>query len=151
MRFKEGLVRARGQIAFILALAVSTAIIVRLEYLSTEQYIEKRITDGVVARNTSDPVVQALADSALRRARAAAAAAPLSSEDRAALATALASSRLVGAASDEDALVEAKVLFGELERGDTALGDAARSVLAAAFPELAAHAGLTAAGAAEGR
>jgi hypothetical protein len=43
MMFSEGLLRARGQIVFILALAVSMVIIVGLEALSTEERIQAEV------------------------------------------------------------------------------------------------------------
>ncbi len=62
MTFTEGLLRARGQIIFILALAVSMAIIVRLEALSTEE----RIQAEVEQRLAVSPADRPRADEGLR-------------------------------------------------------------------------------------
>jgi hypothetical protein len=141
MTFKEGLIRARGQIAFILALAVSTAIIVRLEYLGTEQYIEKRVGEELAKRSAVDPAAQALAASALRRAREASAASPQSLESQVSLGMALAATRYSGTPIDEQSSREAKALMDELRPLNTAPAEAARAALAAAFPELATPSG----------
>lgn len=54
MSFREGLLQARGQIAFLLALVCSTAVIIYLEAFDTQA----RIRDQVVAEMASGPAAQ---------------------------------------------------------------------------------------------
>jgi hypothetical protein len=42
--FREGLLKARGQIAFVTALVLSTAFIIYLEALDTEERIQSRVS-----------------------------------------------------------------------------------------------------------
>ena len=47
MTFREGLLQARGQIVFILALAISTGVIIYLESLDTDSRIRSRVEDSL--------------------------------------------------------------------------------------------------------
>jgi hypothetical protein len=53
--FREGLLEARGQIVFILALTVSTAVIIYLEALDTEDRIRGRIEQALVGDRPAAP------------------------------------------------------------------------------------------------
>ena len=67
MKFSEGLLRARGQIVFILALALSMAIIIRLEALSTEERIQaevaQRLEAEIVDKSREEEALRVLAAS----------------------------------------------------------------------------------------
>ena len=55
MIFREGLLEARGQIVFILALTISTAVIIYLEALDTEDRIRGRIEEALVGGGAAAP------------------------------------------------------------------------------------------------
>lgn len=144
MVFREGLLQARGQIVFILALAVSTGVIVYLEALDTEDRIRGRIQEALVGPGpaaVAGPVAER-ARAALRRAEEAYTADRNAPEARAALLAALSTAvqlRLVGAA---EALPRAEEVVAAVEADRTAPPPAlvaALSAAAAAFPDLQAR------------
>ncbi|HEX2554973.1 MAG TPA: hypothetical protein VHL98_14835 [Microvirga sp.] len=143
MIFREGLLEARGQIVFILALAISTGVIIYLEALDTEERIRGRIDAALVgSRPAPAAVPEPVADrarAALRRAEEAYTAAPAAPEARAALLTALAGAVQLGvvAAGETRPRVETVLAAIESDRAAPPTGlAAALGVVAAAFPDL---------------
>ena len=103
MSFREGLLQARGQIVFILALTISTGVIIWLEALDTEQRIQGRVQEALLqgAPRASGPLADR-AEAALRRAEEAYARDSRASESRAALLTAQAAAVQLGLRRAED-------------------------------------------------
>lgn len=117
--FRDGLLKARGQIAFVLALAISTGVIIYLEALDTEQRIQARVEEeiarrGAGPRETASHLRQVSAETrravatALRQAEEAYAASPTAPEAVAALLTALSTAVQTGLLSHPDALPRAE-------------------------------------------
>jgi hypothetical protein len=132
--FRDNLLKARGQIAFISALVVSTAVIVHLETLDTEGRIQERLT-GTAPSGAVPVSVRILAEAALRRAREAHATAPGSDETRAALLVAASAAVQAGALPQSDGLALAQAAAGDGRAGTPALA-AAMAQAAATFPAL---------------
>lgn len=143
MTFREGLLKARGQLTFIAALAISTGIIIHLEALDTEAHIQGRVaTELSRQRNapaTVAPGVDAAVRTNLRRSEEAYAAQPGAPETRAALLAALSSAVQLGIVRPEDGLSRAQRVLADMERqrGEpSAVVDAALGTVAVAFPTL---------------
>jgi hypothetical protein len=140
--FREGLLEARGQIVFILALTVSTAVIIYLEALDTEDRIRGRIEEALVGGGAAVSAPAPIADrarAALRRAEEAFAANPAAPESRAALLTALAGAVQLGALGAGEARPRAQAVLAAVEADGAAPPPglaAALGVAAAAFPDL---------------
>ncbi len=141
MSFRQGLLAARGQIAFVSALAACTAVIIHLENLDTEERIRERVA-AELARGpaaVASPAGRALGEAALRRAEEAHGARPDAPEAQAALLTALSAAVQLGALEAEAARPRVEALLGRAEGSDAppppALA-AGLSAAAAAFPGL---------------
>ncbi len=142
MSFREGLLKARGQITFIVALALSTGVIIYLEALDTEERIQSRVTAEVARQRNAPPVsppIEAAVRANLARAEQAYAADPNNAAHRAALLTSLSSAVQLGIRRPDEGLAGAqKVLDGiESQRGDqNPVVGSALGVAALAFPSL---------------
>jgi hypothetical protein len=140
--FGEGLLQARGQIVFILALAISTGVIIYLESLDTDSRIRSRVEDSLARERGGSGASQALRDRAgvtLRRAEEAYSAAPNVAESRAALLVALAGAVELGALDRDEARSRAEGIVQALEREAGPVPPILASALtaaAAAFPSL---------------
>lgn len=142
MSFREGLLKARGQITFIVALAISTGFIIYLEALDTEDRIQSRVA-AELARQKNLPAVTPTVEAAVRanlaRAEEAYAADPNDAAHRAALLTSLSSAVQLGIRRPDEGLAGAqKVLDGiERQRGDQGpIVGSALGAAALAFPSL---------------
>ena len=142
MIFREGLLEARGQIVFILALTVSTAVIIYLEALDTEDRIRGRIEEALVGDRAAVSAPAPIADrarAALRQAEEAFAANQAAPEARAALLTALAGAVQLGTLAPGEARPRAQAVLAAVEADRTAPPPglaAALGVAAATFPDL---------------
>lgn len=150
MSFRDGLLKARGQIAFILALAISTGVIIKLEALDTEERIQARVaeqlalreaashTSGITAVPASSEARTAVMK-ALRRAEEAFAASPSAPEPVAALLTALSAAVQVGVLSAAEALPRAEGALASLPAqtgSPPPVLEAAMSAALVSFPSL---------------
>lgn len=141
MAFRDGLLQARGQIVFILALTITTAIVIHLETLDTGHRIRTSVEESL-GRERGSVVPQALrnrADAALRRAEAAYAGAPNAVENRAAVLAALAGAAQSGALDHEQARTRADAVLRSIEADASPPAPvlaAALSAAAVAFPAL---------------
>jgi hypothetical protein len=140
---REGLLQARGQIVFILALAVTTGVIIYLEALDTEDRIRGRIEEALVgSRASAAPVPEPVAErarAALRRAEEAFAADRLAPDARATLLTALSAAVQLGLVGPAEARPRADEVLAAIESDGTPPPPqlaAALSAAAAAFPPL---------------
>lgn len=143
MTFRDGLLKARGQITFVVALAVSTGIIIYLEALDTEDRIQERVAAEISrqkgAAAPAPQPLQAAIGAALREAQASYASDPGAAASRAALLTAVSSAVQLGVLDPEDGLSRVRKVLDELERkpGErTAVLVSALGAAAAAFPTL---------------
>ena len=142
MIFREGLLEARGQIVFILALAISTGVIIYLEALDTEDRIRGRIQEALVGDRSSVAAPGPVADrarAALRQAEAAYAADRAAPDARAALLTALAGAVQLGTLAAAEARPRAEEVLAAVEADRSASPPglaAALGVTAAVFPDL---------------
>lgn len=71
MGFREGLLRARGQIAFLVALVCSTGVIIYLEMLDAEGRIRDQVTASLVTsgQDALSPDLKGIAETTVDRAR----------------------------------------------------------------------------------
>jgi hypothetical protein len=143
LTFREGLLKARGQITFIVALALSTGVIIYLEALDTEERIQSRVASELARqRNTPasiSPSVEAAVRANLIRAEEAYKADPGNAAHKAALLTSLASAVQLGIRNPEEGLTAAQRILDEIERGRREQNPAVGSALGAAaltFPSL---------------
>jgi hypothetical protein len=138
MRFSEGFIRARGQIVFVLALIVSTAIIVRLEYLGTEERTRAEVERQLEAAMAPESVE--LTALALANAEASFAAED-SRENRGALLVAISLASRHGLVGQEDGEHRARQLMTDAPTEPlSAAFDAGVAAAAASFPALAEEA-----------
>lgn len=136
MSFTEGLRIARGQIAWILALAMSTAVIVHLEQLDTEDRINARLlAAGVRAPDLPQGYVDTL-DGLLDELRAAGEIGPADPDLRAAHLVALSTAILSGRISPGAARAEVERVAGWPGEDSPALR-AAQAQIALIYPGLA--------------
>lgn len=134
MRFSEGFIRARGQIVFVLALVVSTAIIVRLEYLGTEERTRAEVERRLEA--AMDPESVELTALALAHAEARFAAEG-SRENRGALLVAISLAARQGLVDEEEGERRARQLMtNPPTEPPSAAFDAGVAAAAASFPAL---------------
>jgi hypothetical protein len=141
--FREGLLKARGQLTFIAALAISTGIIIYLEALDTEAHIQGRVaTELSRQRNapaTVSPAIEATVRANLQRSEEAYSGDPGSAANRAALLASLSSAVQLGILKSEDGLARAQRILADMERqrGEPSpVVDAALGTAAVAFPSL---------------
>jgi len=140
--FREGLLKARGQITFVAALAVSTGIIIYLEALDTEDRIESRVAAEIARQKVAgvavSPPLQAAVGTALRRSEEDYARDP-GAPSRTALLTAVAAATQLGVLGADEGLARARKILDEMEQGPSERSAALMSALgaaAAAFPTL---------------
>lgn len=139
--FRAGLLQARGQIVFIAALAVSTAVIIRLESLDTDSRIRNQVEESLVRERGNIPpaVLRERAAAALRQAEEAYARSPNTSENRAGVLTALAGAVLLGSMERGQAAARLDEVLRAVEADPAPTAPvlaAALSATAAAFPAL---------------
>ena len=140
MGFREGLFRARGQIAFLVALVCSTGVIIYLEMLDAENRIRDRVVASIAVsgENALAPALKPSAEAAVTQARTDYARDPMSAANRAALlnAAVLASAQGIGsrAARLRDAEQLLELLENEPPREAQAVAPAL-TLLAAAIPD----------------
>lgn len=142
MTFREGLLKARGQITFVAALAISTGIIIYLEALDTEDRIESRVAAELARQKVAGaavaPPLQAAVGTALRRSEEDYSRNP-GAASRTALLTAVAAATQLGALGADEGLARTRRILDEMERG---LGERSAALIsalgaaAAAFPTL---------------
>ena len=143
MTFRDGLLKARGQLTFIAALVVSTGIIIYLETLDTEERIQGRVATELSRQRNApasiSPSIDAAARANLQRAEEAYASNSNAPDNRAALLVSISSAVQLGILKPEDGFSRAQRVVSDMERqrGETnptlasALGAAA-----VAFPTL---------------
>lgn len=153
MTFKEGLLKARGQIAFVMALAISTGVIIRLEALDTEDHIQSRVAAEVARQKASSapasPSLEGAVKASLRRAEEAYAGDPGPAANTAALLTSLSTAVQLGVLKPDEGLTGAERVLSDLEKKPgtpSAVLTSALMAAAVAFPALQGRAtGLAAA------
>ncbi len=142
MIFREGLLQARGQIVFILALGISTGVIIYLEALDTEDRIRGRVQEALVGSGGAAPTAAPVAErarAALRRAEEAYAANRAAPDARAAMLTSLSAAVQLGLMGSGEARPRAEEILAAIEADRTPpspLLASALSAASAAFPAL---------------
>jgi hypothetical protein len=143
LTFRDGLLKARGQLTFIAALAISTGIIIYLETLDTEEHIQGRVATELARQRNAppsiSPAVDALVRANLQRSTEAYGSDPAAAANRAALLMSLSSAVQLGILKPEDGLSRAERVLSDMERqrGEAnAVLDAALGAAAVAFPSL---------------
>ena len=143
MTFREGLLKARGQIVFVAALAVSTGIIIYLEALDTEERIQARVAAEVSRQKGSaaaaPEALRAAIGGALRQAEEAYARDPGAGANKALLLTSVSGAVQLGVMETGEGLARIGKALDDIEQKpgerSTALVSAL-GVAAAAFPTL---------------
>jgi hypothetical protein len=141
--FKEGLLKARGQIAFVTALVLSTAFIIYLETLDTEERIQSRVSAELArqrgaAASVSPPLVSAVT-TAMRRAQEAYRQEPEAAASRASLLSSVSSAVQLGIIGSAEGHSQIQQVLDDMERkpGERNVPLAsALAVTAATFPSL---------------
>jgi hypothetical protein len=141
--FRDGLLKARGQLTFIAALAISTGIIIYLETLDTEAHIQGRVATELSRQRNAPatvlPAIEATVRTNLQRSEVAYAADPGDAANRAALLVSLSSAVQLGILKPEDGLSRVQRVLAEMERQRreaSAVVDSALGTAAVAFPSL---------------
>jgi len=141
--FKTGLLKARGQITFIIALALSTGFIIYLETIDTETRIQSRVTAELARQRNAPasvaPPIDAAVRSNLQRSEGAYASAPEAGANRAALLVSLSSAVQLGILKPEEGLTKTQRILSDMERRETEMTPvliAALGASAVAFPSL---------------
>jgi hypothetical protein len=141
--FRTGLLNARGQITFIIALALSTGFIIYLETLDTEARIQGRVATELARQRNAPayiaPSVEAAVRANLQRSEEAYALDPSPAANRAALLVSLASAVQLGILNPEDGLSRAQRILSGMEgqKGEvTPVLVSALGAAAVAFPSL---------------
>ncbi|WP_134500352.1 hypothetical protein [Microvirga pakistanensis] len=143
MSFRTGLLRARGQITFIIALALSTSFIIYLETLDTEARIQGQVATELSRQRNAPAFVAPATDAAVRaslqRAEESYAAAPDAAVNGAALLASLSAAVQLSILKPEDGLSRAQRVLSDAEgrKGEIApVFVAALGTAAVAFPSL---------------
>jgi hypothetical protein len=143
LTFREGLLKARGQITFIAALTISTGIIIYLETLDTEERIQGRVATELARQRNAPPTISAAVDARVRanlqRSEEIYSAEPTTAASRAALLTSLASAVQLSILRPEDGLTRAQRVIADMERQTSEVTPVLVSALGAAavaFPTL---------------
>ncbi|MBM6582142.1 hypothetical protein ILT44_18225 [Microvirga sp. BT689] len=143
MIFREGLLKARGQITFIAALAISTGIIIYLETLDTEERIQGRVAAELARQRNAPPSISPAIDARVRanlqRSEEVYSAEPDAAVSRAALLVSLASAVQLSILKPEDGLTRVQRIIADMERqkGEvTPVLVSALGAAAVAFPSL---------------
>jgi hypothetical protein len=143
LTFKDGLLKARGQITFIIALTLSTGFIIYLETLDTETRIQGQVAAELSRQRNAPASIMPSTDAAVRanlqRSEEAFASAPEAVTNRAALLVSLSSAVQLGILKPEDGFLRVQRVLSEIERhrGEmTPVLIAALGATAVAFPSL---------------
>jgi hypothetical protein len=143
LTFREGLLKARGQITFIAALAISTGIIIYLETLDTEERIQGRVASELARQRNAPPSISPAVDARVRanlqRSEEVYSAEPTAPTARAALLMSLASAVQLSILRPEDGFARAQRVIADMERqtGEvTPVLVSALGAAAVAFPTL---------------
>jgi hypothetical protein len=143
LTFREGLLKARGQITFIAALTISTGIIIYLETLDTEERIQGRVATELARQRNAPasilPAIDAKVRTNLQRAEEIYTAEPTAATARAALLASLASAVQLSILRPEDGLTRAQRVLADMERQTGEVPPVLVSALGAAavaFPTL---------------
>jgi hypothetical protein len=140
MNFRQGLLRARGQIAFLLALVCSTGAIIYLETLDAEGRIRDQVVASVAVSGEDEFAtgLRAMTEAAILKARGDFARDPKAALNRAGVlnASILAIAQRIGSASQHrlDAEEILEMLEGEPPEQASAIAPAL-TLLAAAIPD----------------
>jgi hypothetical protein len=141
--FRENLLKARGQITFIAALAISTGIIIYLETLDTEERIQGRVAAELARQRHAPPNISPAVDARVRanlqRSEEVYSAEPNAAAPRAALLVSLASAVQLSILKPEDGLARVQRVLADMERqkGEvTPVLASALGAVAVAFPSL---------------
>jgi hypothetical protein len=141
--FRTGLLNARGQITFIMALALSTGIIIYLETLDTEERIQGRVATELARQRNAPPGISPAIDARVRanlqKSEEAYASDPNPDTNRAALLVSLASAVQLSILRPEEGLARAQRVLSDMERrkGEfTPVLVSALGAAAVAFPSL---------------
>jgi hypothetical protein len=139
--FREGLLKARGQLAFVTALVLSTAVIIYLEALDTEERIQSRVSAELARhRSAAAPVPAPLGEAvaaAMRRAQEAYGREPETAGNRTAMLTSVSSAVQLGIVASQEGLSQVQKVLDDMERkpGERNANVAsALAVAAATFP-----------------
>ena len=120
MTFRDGLLKARGQLTFIAALAISTGIIIYLETLDTEERIQGRAATELARQRNAPPTISPSIDAAVRanlqRSEEAYASDPGAAVNRAALLVSLSSAVQLSILKHEDGLSRMQRVIADMER-----------------------------------
>jgi hypothetical protein len=141
MGFREGLFRARGQIAFLVALVCSTGVIIYLEMFDAEVRIRDRVLASIAVsgENALSPALKPSAEAAVAQASTDYARDPSSAANRAALLNATVLATAQGLGSRAERVRDAEQLLELLENeppGEAWAVSPALTLLAAAIPDL---------------
>jgi hypothetical protein len=141
--FRDGLLKARGQITFVVALALSTGIIIYLEALDTEDRIRSRVEAELSRQRAGaaavSPSLREAVGAVLSRSEADYARDPAAAANQAALLAAVAAAVQLGATGAGDGLARATKVLDEVEQRPGVRSPALASALgvtAAVFPTL---------------
>jgi hypothetical protein len=143
LTFREGLLKARGQLTFIAALAISTGIIIYLEALDTEERIQGRVATELSRQRNApasiSPSIEEAVRANLRKSEEAYASDPAAAANRAALLVSLASAVQLNILKPEDGFARVQRVVSDMEhqKGETSpVLTAALGSAAVAFPSL---------------
>ena len=143
MTFRDGLLKARGQIAFVTALVLSTAFIIYLEALDTEERIQARVSAELARQRSapasvSPPLLSAVT-TAIRRAQEAYEREPDAAASRASLLASLSSAVQLGIIGSAEGHSQVERILDHIERKPAEQNvtlASALAVTAATFPSL---------------
>ena len=143
MTFREGLLKARGQIAFVTALLLSTAFIIYLETLDTEERIQSRVSAELARQRGApasiSPSLRTAVTAAMRKAQEAYEQEPDAAANRASLLTSVSSAVQLGIIGSAEGHPQIQRILDDIERkpGErNATLASALAVTAATFPSL---------------
>ena len=143
MTFRDGLLKARGQLVFVTALIFSTAVIIYLEALDTEERIQSRVSAEVARQrgapaSASPPLVSAVT-TLVRKAQDAYGQEPEAAANRASVLTSVSSAVQLGIIGSAEGQSRIQRILDDMERRpgerNVALASAL-AVTAATFPSL---------------
>jgi hypothetical protein len=141
--FRTGLLNARGQITFIVALALSTGFIIYLETLDTEERIQGRVATELARQRNAPPSISPAIDAKVRanlqKSEEAYASDSNLAANRAALLVSLASAVQLSILRPEDGVTRVQRVLADMERQTGEITPVLVSALGAAavaFPSL---------------
>lgn len=143
MSFRTGLLNARGQITFIIALALSTGAIIYLETLDTEARIQGQVATELSRQRNApasiEPRIDAVARKNLSRSEEAYNTDPNGAANRAAMLVSLSTAVQLSIMRPEDGLSRVQRVLADIERQKNEMPPMLVSALGAAavaFPSL---------------